>query len=111
MICPYNQAPSQLPLTSMCIVFGGSCSLFVKYHTGNALGKALEKMIYEWIKAERAANQSVCDINIRVGDEEVAALTQCVEISRREEGKGNVSQSQMETQRGLHFAEVESQYL
>lgn len=92
------------------------CALFsvalVHCSLKTTLKTLLEKIvIYEWIEAERAANQSVWDINIRVGDEEVAALTQCVKISRREEGKGDVSHTQTETQRVLPFAEVESHCL
>lgn len=64
-----------------CALFSGAlvhCSLKTTLKT------LLEKsVIYEWIEAKRAANQSVWDINIPVGDEKVAAVTQRSQADRK----------------------------
>lgn len=56
MSCPYNQARSQLPFISMCIVLSGSCSLFVKDHTENTLGKDSDL----WVDRSREGSKSKC---------------------------------------------------
>lgn len=53
-------------------------------------------VIYVRMEAERAANQSVWDINIRVGAEGVCSpYRECTEISRGKEARSEVSNGQI----------------